>query len=125
MPDMDDHEMEKALKALSRERISAPDNLVQVTKDAVHRRRILPVAIMLSLGIVSLCSLAVVLVFIFLDIDWIIKLYGVLSLLALLGAVDLVIVAARRRVVPFCRKIESLTGYGIKGERHEHTFFAF
>ncbi len=106
---MDDHELEKALKELSGEKIAASEVLIRETKSALHSKRLLPISVFISFSFLTICTLAAIFTFIHLEIPLQAKVYGITAMLAMFGAINLAIIAARGKISDFCRRMERTT----------------
>ncbi len=106
---MDDHELEKALKDLSGEKTTVPEVLIRETKSALHSSRLLPIIVFVSFSFLTICALAAIYTFIHLEIPLQAKVYGITAMLAMFGAINLAIIAARGKIADFCRRMEIIT----------------
>lgn len=103
---MENHELDKVLKDLSGEKIVAPEALIRETKSALHSSRLLPISVFFSFSFLTVCTLATIYALIYLEIPLQAKAYGITAMYAVFGAIDLAIIAARGRIIAFCRKTE-------------------
>jgi hypothetical protein len=77
---MHEQELERILKDVGREQFTPPPELVLRTKHAVHRSRVLPAMVLISLALQLLTGVFAFYVLLSPDIGWVAKAYGFFGL---------------------------------------------
>jgi hypothetical protein len=106
MAAMNDHELDRALKDLAAEKTTAPDVVVRKTKSSLHCTRLFPIGVFVSFGFLTICALAAIFTFIYLDIPLQARLYGIGAICTVFGALDMALIAVRSKIADLCRRME-------------------
>jgi hypothetical protein len=105
---MDEKNLDRILRAMSRERYTPSDELVRRTKTAIRGRRLFQWVLFLSI-VSQLVVLGIVVFFLTSpEADTTAKIFGWISLFAYVGSITVSAVAARERVKWFFKKAEQL-----------------
>jgi hypothetical protein len=107
---MDERELETILHALARERRAPSERLLRRTKSVIRGRRLFHLMAFLSLGMQAIGVVAGIFVLMSPEVRPAVKIFTLAGLTAFFGAIAVVVVAARRQVVLFFRRVERLTG---------------
>lgn len=110
---MNDNNLEKILRSMSGGGPPAPEGLVASTKQAVHGKRAVPVAVFFSLAVLIVGVVSGGYTLATLDISRQAMIFGLTAFLLSAGAVDIIVVASRRKIASFFIKIEKLTSQRI------------
>lgn len=107
---MDDTRLDAVLHAIACERHAPSEKLVKRTRAMIRGRRLFQVVVFLSLC-AQLMTVGVVVALLTLpDVQPMAKVFGVVGLVALMGCMILVAVAARGRVIWFFKQAKMVTG---------------
>jgi len=106
---MDERELETVLHALARERRAPSERLLRRTKSAIRGRRLFHLVAFLSLGTQAMGVVAGIFVLMSPEVRPAVKILTLAGLTSFFGAIAVVVVAARRQVVWFFRRVERLT----------------